>query len=133
MAGTREADPQDVEMTAEWDVLVVPGVGIPLVSGEQAVAQAIRFRLQLELGEWFLNRDVGSAWYDQVLGDPSKTPGVEGRARAIVAAAILDVPAVDEILQLEVTLDRQERRLRIRYQARCSFGDTAVTELTIDG
>lgn len=120
-------------MTAEWDVLVIPGVGVPLVSGEQAVVQAIRFRLQLELREWFLNRDVGSDWYEQVLGDPSKTPGVEARARAIVAAAILDVPAVDEILQLETSLEPQERRLRIRFQARCSFGDTAVTELTIDG
>lgn len=114
-----------------WDLVIDPRLGIQLVSGEQAVVQAVRFRLQLQKGEWFLNQDVGVPWYEEILGDASKTPGVEARARAAVAAVILDAPGVLEILQLDVTLDAVNRTLSIVFAARCGFGDTAVTTLTI--
>lgn len=117
----------------KWDLAVDPQFGIQLVSGEQAVVQAVRFRLQLQLGEWFLNLDVGIPWYEEILGDASKTPGVEGRARAAVAAAILDAPGVLEILRLEVSLDAPARTLRVAFQARCAFGSTTFTTLIVGG
>lgn len=117
----------------KWDLVVDPQLGIQLVSGEQAVVQAVRFRLQLQRGEWFLNLDVGVPWYEEILGDASKTPGVEDRARAAVAAAILDAPGVLEILSLVVTLNAVTRTMQITFQARCGFGDTSVVTLTVGG
>lgn len=113
-----------------WDVVVDPLLGLQLVSGEAAVAQAVRFRLELQRGEWFLNLDVGIRWYEEILGDASKTPGVEERARAAVAAAILDVPAVQSITRLDVTLDAVTRTLTVVFVAACTFG-TASATLTV--
>lgn len=118
-------------MSPEWELVIDPAVGIVLVSGEEAVAQAVRFRLQLLLKEWFLNEDAGCDWMDQVLGDASKTPGMQDRARAIAATAILGAPGVLQILKLETSLDPVTRVLGGTYQARCGFGDTAETAFAV--
>jgi len=114
-----------------WDLVVDPLLGIQLVSSEAAVAQAVRFRRGLQRGEWFLNLDVGIRWYEEILGDASKTPGVEARARAAVAAAILDTPAVVSITRLDVTLDAAARTLTVTFVAQCTFGTTSALTLTV--
>lgn len=124
-------DFMDVRMSAGWDLVIDPARGIDLVAGEEAVAQAIRFRLQLLLKEWFLNQEAGQRWFEDVLGDASKAPGVEDRARAIARAAILDAPGVLSIVSLAVDPDAGNRSMQITYQANCGFGTTAVTTLTV--
>lgn len=111
--------------------VVLDEQGLHFVSGIPAIVQAVRIRLQFFLAEWFLNQDIGVPYWQSLLGDQSKVAGLQSRARAAFAAAILDAPGVLEILQLSVTLDAQTRVMSVTWQARAAFGDTPVNTLTV--
>lgn len=125
-----ESDPQDVALDTDGDILVDPLRGLVFVSGIPAVVQAVNFQLRLFFSEWFLNEDIGVQYFEQILGDASKIPGVEKRAAAILGAAILRVPAVETILKLVPVVNRSTRGMTVTWQARCAFGDTP--EVTIE-
>jgi hypothetical protein len=121
-------DPQDVALDLDpnspnFGDILIDADGLHLVAGVPAVTQAIRFKLLLALGEWFLDTTVGTD-FDQILGDASKVPGVEGRAKAIALARILSVPAVVEVPTITVVRDRVTRRMSISAVAQTLFGDT---------
>jgi len=123
-----ETDPQDVELAADGDIRLDEH-GLHFVSGLQAIEQAIRFRVLMFFGEWFLNKSIGVPWFEELIGDASKRPGVENRARAALAAAILDVPGVVAILQLNVGVDRSTRKLTATCQVRAAYGDTGIVKI----
>jgi hypothetical protein len=120
------SDPQDIALDADGDILL-DEEGLHFISGIEAVAQAIRFRLLMFRGEWFLNQDIGVPYFEELIGDASKQAGVKSRARAAFAAAILDAPGVTSILQLDVDINSATRRMTVTWQARATFGDTPIT------
>lgn len=130
MAQPLKTDPQDVALAADGDILL-DADGLHFVAGTAAVVQAVEFRLFLFKGEWFLNQDIGMPYFEELIGDASKVPGVADRARAAAGAAILDTPGVDKILQLNVKIDRQYRKMTVTWQAQCSFGDTTDVVTTV--
>lgn len=119
-----ESDPQDVALDADGDILI-DEQGLHFVSGKDAVVQAVLIRLRMFRGEWALNQDIGVPYFEDLIGDASKVAGVEDRARAAFGAAILDVPGVETILQLDVKINRQTRGMTVTWRAKCTFGDTA--------
>lgn len=125
-----ESDPQDVKIADDGDILL-DEQGLHFVSGTDAIVQAARFRLLLFKGEWFLNQDIGVPYFEELIGDASKRAGVEDRARAAFAAAILDVPGIETILQLDVKKNNTSRTLTVTWQARAAFGDTPVVQMTV--
>lgn len=118
-------DPMDVALDTDGDIKIDPKIGLVLISGTAAVAQAVRFRLLSFKGDWFLNTDVGVPYFEDIIGDASKEAGVIDRARAAFGAAILDAPGVLTIQKLLVEIDPQTRAMTVTWQALCSFGDTA--------
>ncbi len=126
-----ESDPQDLLLDADGD-LVIDEQGVHFVSGLQAVAQAIRFRILLVRGEWFLNMDIGVPYFDDVgvdgiLGDNYD----EAAARAAIVAAILDAPGVTGILSLTLERDPATRTLYVSGVAQSLFGDTPIDRLGV--
>lgn len=126
-----ESDPQDVALDVDGDIKIDPKIGLVFVSGRAAVEQAVRIRLLMFAGEWFLNQDIGVPYFEELIGDASKRPGVEARARAAFAAAILDAPGVLEIKRLEVNINKDTRRMTVTWEATCAFGDTAGGTVTV--
>lgn len=125
-----ENDPQDVALDVDGDILI-DAKGLHFVSGIPAIVQAVRIRLLMFFKEWFLNQGVGIPYFEELIGDASKVPGVEDRARAVFAGAILSVPGVTQVLQLQVKVNG-ERSMTVTWQARCQFGDTPVTEVEVN-
>lgn len=125
-----ETDPMDVALDTDGDILI-DEQGLHFVSGIPAVVQGVRIRLLLFFSEWFLNQDVGVPYFEELIGDASKQPGVEDRARAAFAAAILDTPGVVSITQLDVVSDKQARVMTVTWQASCAFGDTPIVTQVI--
>jgi hypothetical protein len=125
-----ETDPQDVAIAADGDIEIGPE-GLRLVFGIEAVVQAVRFRLQFYRAEWFLNMGLGIAYYEELLGDASKIPGIEARAISTFRAVILGVPNIVEVLSLEVKVDRTTRKMAVSWQARTQFGDTPTDLLEV--
>lgn len=125
-----KSDPQDVALAADGDILIDAG-GLHLLSGTDAIVQAARFRMLFFRAEWFMNMDIGVPYFEELIGDASKNAGVQGRAEAAFAAAILSTPGVTEILQLGVAIDGKTRTMIVTWKARCAFGDTPVDTLEV--
>lgn len=77
------------------------------VSKAEAVAQHCRQRLLTFSEEWFLDKEAGVPWLDEVLGqeyDPDL-------AESIIKAEILETDGVSEITSFSVKFDRTKRHL----------------------
>lgn len=73
-----------------------------------AVAQAVRTRLALWEGEWFLNTADGMTWNTRVLGkrtDKTRDPAIKAR--------MLGTKGMLEIAQYSSNLDRDERSFTV--------------------
>lgn len=121
-----ESDPQDLLLDANGD-LVIDEEGLHFVFGLQAVAQAIRIRILMFRGEWFLNMDIGVPYFEGIIGDTYD----EATARAAIVAAILDAPGVTGIKSLSVDFDGGTRKLTIAFVAQSLFGDTPEDRLEV--
>lgn len=86
-----------------------------LVDSPEAVAQAVRTRLLLQTGEWFLDTSDGTAWSDKIEGKSDATRDLEIKAR------ILGTPGVTEIVSYQSTLDSQ-RRFTVSSTINTQFG-----------
>lgn len=124
MALPLSTDPLDVALDTDGDIKIDPQLGLVFVSGIDGIVQLARISMLLFLGEWFMNMDIGIPYYDELLGDASKTPGVRERAEAVFAAAILGVPGVVSINQLTVDIDPSGRSMTVTWSAATLFGDT---------
>ena len=100
------------------DLDVAADGSITTVDGDAATAQEIRTRLLFFRGEAFTDALEGCPWFQEVLvkgGDLS-------RARAIVRAAIMSVPAIVDVPTIDLDLDRATRTLSITWEARTNTG-----------
>jgi hypothetical protein len=78
----------------------------------EEIAQSIRVRLRMWKGEWFLNPDEGTPYYEEIL-----EKGIEdGRVGAILRRIILDVPGVASINAFSLNRDNQARTLTVTFE-----------------
>ena len=78
-----------------------------LIESTQALAQRIRIELKTFLGEWVLDESLGIPYFEEVLVRNANPLIVEN----IIRRALLRIPGVGDISQLEVTIDRRSRRV----------------------
>lgn len=84
------------------------------------VAQRIHVRLKFFKGEWFLNLDEGTPWYQELL-----VKGASDRTiRSVFGQVIGECPGVAELTSLSYALDKRTRRLSLRFTARLDDGTT---------
>ena len=101
----------DIRMNAAGDIDIT-GDTLSLTSGAEAVAQHLRIRLRFFLGEWFLDRRLGVAYYQSILvkGTPLEL------VRAIYRKVILQTPGIQTIGALTTVLDPITRRLTVEFE-----------------
>lgn len=92
-----------------------------LVDTPAAVAQAVKTRLALFTGEWFLNPDDGTPYSTDVLG-----AGTGGRYDAAIQQRVLDTPGVSGITDYASSLDRSTRRLTVQIAIDTIYGTASV-------
>lgn len=86
--------------------------GLQLVSGVEYARQKIRQRLQLFLGEWFLDTRLGVPWFESILVKSPDLKFVQGTLRNVISA----VPGVTSVQTVEAAFDRSSRSLTIVYR-----------------
>lgn len=96
-----------------------------LVDSPAAVAQAIKTRLRLFQGEWFLNLEAGVPWLSKVVGYSTR-PFYD----AVIRGAILGTQDVVEILSYSSELDTTTRGLLVHVTVSTSFGPTSTISIT---
>jgi hypothetical protein len=105
-------------LNAEFDMQFGRGGLNFLVDSPSAVGQSISTRLQLWVGEWFLDLSAGTPWTQQILGKP-RGPGSPDAA---IRARILGTPYVLRLIDYSSALDRTSRHWMVRALVDTAFG-----------
>lgn len=93
------------------------------IGGVESIAQAVRSRLRLLLGDYFIDPQEGVPYWEQIL---VKNPSLSA-VREIFRRTIVGTPGVDEVLQLDLTLST-ERHLRVTARCDTDLGEITVSE-----
>ena len=88
-----------------------------LVNDAEAVAQSVRTRLGLWLGQWYLDTTDGTPWATQVLGKYT-----EATRDLAVRARILGTQGVNSILSYSSSLDRASRKWTVNVTLDTIYG-----------
>jgi len=105
------------KMSANGDMTFGGGQTNFWINVPDAVAQAVKTRLALRLGEWFLDTSDGTPWNTRVLGKYT------GSVRdATLRARILGTPNLTKITVYSSSVNRDSRAYSVNLIADTSFG-----------
>lgn len=93
-----------------------------LVNSPDAVAQAIRTRLLLETGEWFLNDQEGTPYKEQILGANKQTT-----YDVAIKERILGTPGVITITNYASYVNPSSRGITVNATVSTIYGTTQLT------
>lgn len=96
-----------------------------LINSSACVAQSVQTRLQLWLGEWFLNPTDGTPWLQNVFGRFSKIV-----ADMAIRARVLTTQGVTTISDYESSFDPVARTFSVKLSIATVF-DTAVASVAV--
>ena len=103
----------------DWDMFIDVDNNIGRVVGVDEVRQHIRERLLFFFEEWFLDRDAGVPWYQQIFVKPAD----DGRVNSLLKAEILGTKGVKEILEFSAKFDKKNRKYHvITFTVSTDFG-----------
>lgn len=111
---------RDLLLQADGDLYI--GADLAFVSGLAAVAQELKLRLTLFLGEWYKNVDDGVDW-NELLGVKTDID----RIYSIFRSVMLSSYGVTGIVSLEVTHD-EERNYQIVYEVTSNVDEETLSD-----
>jgi len=100
---------KDLLLGADHD-LVIENFDLALTSNKQIVAQRVKQALLLFKGEWFLDRDLGIPYYEDILGTKNSIDTV----RAIFVNTIRSVDGVKDLTEFNIEFNDATRTLSIK-------------------
>jgi len=89
--------------------ILIENFDLQLTNDDEAVAQRVKRALLLFKGEWFLDRDLGVPYYENILGTKNSLDSV----RSVFIQAIRDVEGVKEIKNFDMQFNDATRELSI--------------------
>lgn len=99
------------------------GRRLQLIDGIEAVAQSLRARLQFFVGEWFLDEDYGTPYFQSVLGKQSSLIAV----REVFRDVILETEGVLSITKLELRKGDQARAFVLDFSVTTDLGELQLS------
>ncbi|WP_454691121.1 hypothetical protein [Achromobacter aloeverae] len=113
----------DLLLAGDRDLSLDTAGRTALVDGARRVAQQIGITLRAFLAEWFLDTTFGVPYFEDVL---VKAPD-RAQVEAVIRARIMAVPDVRAVTSLDLSIDREERSLLIKFEADTALGLVAET------
>lgn len=111
------------KLDADGDYTLGTG-GDFLRDSPETVAQAIKTRLALWRGEWFVNTTDGTPWKEEVLGKRNgRNPD------AVIKQRILGTPGVSAIEAYSSRFDGDSRAIYITATVQTQYGSTTINEV----
>ncbi len=103
--------------------LIIRNGNLVFIDKADTVRQRVKNRLMFFQGEWFLDRDDGTPWFQQVFVTPVNLP----RISSVIKQRILDTEGVKDITAFSVVdFDTDVRTLSISFEAETIYGDTII-------
>ncbi|WP_067709479.1 hypothetical protein [Erwinia sp. ErVv1] len=93
-----------------------------LTDSPEAVAQAIKTRLMLWYGQWFLDTTEGTPWMNLLSNRPN-----DAAVELALRQRILETEGVLEILSFEMSFTATTRRAVVTATVSTRYGTTTVT------
>ncbi len=109
-------------LTESGDFAFGGGLADYLLDSPEAVAQRVRTRLDLWLGQWFADQSAGTPWESQILGKYTA-----GTRDLVLRSQILDTPGVRSLISYNARLDRPTRRWVVAARVDTIYGAADVT------
>jgi hypothetical protein len=100
--------------------------GQQFIKGREEIAQTVKTRLKLFLGEYFRDITDGTPWYEQVLG---KFVSLD-TAEAVLRARIANTQGVIQLTSFSTNFDIAERKYSVTAGILTQFG---ADEVSING
>lgn len=129
------ADPTFL-VTDFLDLLVDPTTGdvvldtdLHFSTGLTGMAQTCKITLQMWMGDWFLNTDLGVPYLQSILGQKFNEAVMAGIFRDVLLA----IPGVIAVASLTVAFDPVKRLLSVTFAVQCAFGITTTQTVTNGG
>lgn len=97
--------------------------GIQFISEAEEIAQTVKTRLKLFLGEYFRDISDGTPWFQQILGKGS-TLGVK---ESLIKRRISQTEGVSSIFQFETDFDLANRRYSVQAGILTPFGQATIS------
>lgn len=107
------------------DIIVENGA-FKLVEDGAEVVQHVRTRLLFYKNEWFLNRNSGVAYFQEIFVKPSNPAATE----SIIKTEIIRTPGILSLITFAMEFDSVSRKLSITFTAETEFG--IIDEVTIN-
>ena len=114
----------DLQLDSDFDLDLVEG-DLALIEGLDAIRQHVRQRLQLFLGEWFLDITVGVPYFQNVYVKNPNFIVVE----ALFRDRVLSTPGIDEVNSFDFDYDNNTRQLSVSFAATTINGDLNFSEI----
>lgn len=95
-----------------------------LKDSPETVAQAVRTRLQLWKGEWFIDTSDGTPYMQDVLGKRFQRSNPD----SVIKQRILGTPGVTEITEYSSSFDGDNRAFSITATINTAYGPAAISE-----
>ncbi|MFA9439390.1 hypothetical protein ACDA63_07115 [Uliginosibacterium sp. sgz301328] len=89
----------------------------------ETVAQAVRTRLDLWRGEWFVDTSDGTPWQTEVLGK-----NTAATYEAAIKRRIVGTEGVTQLVDFSSSYDGDTRRLTVTATIDTAYGQTTITE-----
>lgn len=115
LALTNDSNPQDIYF--------VNGQ-LAFVTEKDYVAQRVRTRLQLFLGEWFLDISQGVPWFEEILVKPANIVTTQ----ALIKNTILNTPEVTGIESYSDSFDPVNRKYTVNTVINSIYGQVQISE-----
>ena len=101
--------------------LDLEGGRLRVIHGSDALAQRIATRLRTIKGEWVFDRNIGTPWFQSILG--GKARARLGLIQQVIRQRIEDTQGVDRISSLRVQFDPNTRGLTVTGSVIAEGGD----------
>jgi len=109
--------------------LIVESGSLKIVSDGAEVVQHVRSRLLLYMGEWFLDLQAGTPYFQQIFVKPVNLSNVE----SIFKRRILDTPGIEKLLEFTMVYEGASiRKLTISFSAETIYGNINNEEVTVN-
>ncbi len=104
-----DLDPVEAAKFSNWDMYLTSDNKIARTVGVDQVAQHIKERLQFFFEEWFLDRDAGVPWYQDIFVKPENI----GLAEAHIKKEIVETRGVISLLAFSTEFDKGTRGFKV--------------------
>jgi hypothetical protein len=114
----------DLQLGSDFDLEFVNG-DLALVESLDAIRQHVRQRLQLFLGEWFLDITVGVPYFQNIYVKNPNLIVVE----ALFRDRLVTTPGIEEVNEFNFDYDNLTRELKVEFSATTINGDLNFSEI----